>query len=710
MSRTPLDPLGLGGSAGGMSGPDARADPLAAAEGLLRRARPTTARPGTAVGARPGTAVGARPGSAARGGRPPLSPTSSPRAEVMTLDGTGGSIAEDSHDGLDESAEISYGDSFEADASLLRSTDVNGSAMDMSSDDAGFYDNDGSNGGGAEVMTFSQDNISDNIILEDDSIGDSISIDMSSTPASPLHSPAARPKSAPRHDVDFSMSVGDDTLGDASISMDAQEFNTAVQTRPETAQMRPAATRPISAKGRPRGSPPPPPPPEQPAAAAPWAGALSDGDDDDDDVEIVDERGFSFPPSPRSPAAVEAEGATEALHRQLSGNDPMEQLRAFERDEGLSPDTHGMSPKSPAAVEAEDETDALHRMLAGNDPVSSLRAQFSPPEENKNEITEPRSNTGNSRITPHQMSLDESVAEEVADESAAALEVLDESAEEIATEPRTSRRFHADYTETFESMDASKLLAEEHEEAPEDVPRDANGSVETRRLEVSDVSMDPSSSNDGSGDLGSVGAKAKALLRDLRAIRRGGKPSGKDVVALTKLLRELQTATHRRRVGLARRAGAVDASSRPGKEDFTSAFANPGGKRIQTQKPTPGIEPTPFESSYKTTREEWSAYLVGEGAYPAGAPHPLGLDHDTKSYREIWNAQQLHEKLRDACENLRDATERPADTSTYRAVAAALQAHSVNGILRAKVAAIQMRLRSAAQKRELQRARATARA
>ena len=702
MSRTPLDPLGLRGSAGGMSGPDARADPLAAAEGLLRRARPTTARPGTAVGA--------RPGSAARGGRPPLSPTSSPRAEVMTLDGTAGSIAEDSHDGLDESAEISYGDSFEADASLLRSTDVNGSAMDMSSDDAGFYDNDGSNTGGAEVMTFSQDNISDNIILEDDSIGDSISIEMSSTPASPLHSPAARPKSAPRHDVDFSMSVGDDTLGDASISMDAEEFNTAVQTRPETAQMRPAATRPISAKGRPRGSPPPPPP-EQPAAAAPWAGALSDGDDDDDDVEIVDERGFSFPPSPRSPAAVEAEGATEALHRQLSGNDPMEQLRAFERDEGLSPDTHGMSPKSPAAVEAEDETDALHRMLAGNDPVSSLRAQFSPPEENKNEITEPRSNTGNSRITPHQMSLDESVAEEVADESAAALEVLDESAEEIATEPRTSRRFHADYTETFESMDASKLLADEEADA-EDVPRDANGSVETqtRRLEVSDVSMDPSSSNDGSGDLGSVGAKAKALLHDLRAIRRGGKPSGKDVVALTKLLRELQTATHRRRVGLARRAGAVDASSRPGKEDFTSAFANPGGKRIQTQKPIPSEPEPPLESSYETTREEWSAYLVGEGAYPAGAPHPLGLDHDTKSYREIWNAQQLHEKLRDACENLRDATERPADTSTYRAVAAALQAHSVNGILRAKVAAIQMRLRSAAQKRELQRAHATARA
>ena len=388
----------------------------------------------------------------------------------------------------------------------------------------------------------------------------------------------------------------------------------------------------------------------------------------------------------------------------------MEQLRAFERDEGLSPDTHVMSPKSPAAVEAEDETDALHRMLAGNDPVSSLRAQFSPPEENKNEITEPRSNTGNSRITPHQMSLDESVAEEVADESAAALEVLDESAEEIATEPRTSRRFHADYTETFESMDASKLLAEEHEEAPEDVPRDANGSKETRRLEVSDVSMDPSSSNDGSGDLGSVGAKAKALLHDLRAIRRGGKPSGKDVVALTKLLRELQTATHRRRVGLARRAGAVDASSRPGKEDFTSAFANPDGKRIQTHTPAHSEPEPPLESSYETTREEWSAYLVGEGAYPAGAPHPLGLDHDTKSYREIWNAQQLHEKLRGACENLRDATERPADTSTYRAVAAALQAHSVNGILRAKVAAIQMRLRSAAQKRELQRAHATARA
>ena len=59
----------------------------------------------------------------------------------------------------------------------------------------------------------------------------------------------------------------------------------------------------------------------------------------------------------------------------------MTQLRAFERDEGLSPSAGGPSPRSPAATEAADETEALHRMLAGNDPVSSLRAQFSPPEE-----------------------------------------------------------------------------------------------------------------------------------------------------------------------------------------------------------------------------------------------------------------------------------------------------------------------------------------
>ena len=131
-SRTPLNPLGLsggGGTAGAMSGVDARSDPLAAAEGLLGKystARPATAmRPGTAMGARPGTAARARPGSA-RGGRPPVSP----RAEVMTLDTS--SVAEDSHN-LDESAEISYGDGFEtddrSDADASRSVEADAAAM-----------------------------------------------------------------------------------------------------------------------------------------------------------------------------------------------------------------------------------------------------------------------------------------------------------------------------------------------------------------------------------------------------------------------------------------------------------------------------------------------------------------------------------------------------------------------------------------------------
>ena len=109
----------------------------------------------------------------------------------------------------------------------------------------------------------------------------------------------------------------------------------------------------------------------------------------------------------------------------------MTQLRAFERDEGLSPSANGgPSPRSPEATEAADETEALHRMLAGNDPVSSLRAQFSPPEETRRPTSPPR--------VMRRATDPEESAEEVADESAAALEVLDESAEEIATEPRTS--------------------------------------------------------------------------------------------------------------------------------------------------------------------------------------------------------------------------------------------------------------------------------
>ena len=245
-------------------------------------------------------------------------------------------------------------------------------------------------------------------------------------------------------------------------------------------------------------------------------GALSDGEDDDvdddvdgdvdgdvdDDVEMVDEGGFSFSPSPRSPAAAEAEDETEALHRQLAGNDPMTQLRAFERDEGLSPSAGGPSPRSPAATEAADETEALHRMLAGNDPVSSLRAQFSPPEETRRPTSPPR-------VMRRAIDPDES-AEEVADESAAALEILDESAEEIATEPRTSvSRYSehlADYSETFESPDASRVI-----EGADDAsaPRDADGSKQdgSRRPELV-----------RSGDLGD---KARALLEDIRALRSG---------------------------------------------------------------------------------------------------------------------------------------------------------------------------------------------
>ena len=690
-SRTPLNPLGLsggGGTAGATSGVDARSDPLAAAEGLLGKystERPATAmRPGTAMGARPGTAARARPGSA-RGGRPPVSP----RAEVMTLDTS--SVAEDSHD-LDESAEISYGDGFDIDrfdANASRSVEADAAAMD-DSDDAAFYDND-DDGGGAEVTTFSDG--AEGIVLDDDSLGDSVSIDFDASARSPA-TPATRPKSAPRRDVDLSMSVDDDALGDASISVDADDFATAAAT---ASRARPTANRPASAKGRPRGAPPPPP--REPFAAAPWAGALSDAEDDaedddvddaeDDDVEMVDESGFSFSPSPRSPAAVEAEDETDALHRRLAGNDPMTQLRAFERDEGLSPSAGGPSPRSPAATEAADETEALHRMLAGNDPVSSLRAQFSPPEETTEASGGRRRPTSPTRATD----LDES-AEEVADESAAALEILDESAEEIATEPRTSRGYSdrlGDYSETFESPDASRVM-----EGADDAsaPRDADGSEQ-------DGSRPPELVR-SSSDLGD---KVRSLLEDIRALRSsdlggGGPASAKDAAELARLLREVRRATRRRGIGVSRLAAASSPVNyfEPAEKDYLGAFAN-------LRKQTPSRRTTDDGSprkSYATTREEWSAYLAGEGGYPAGAPRPLGLDHDEKSFREIWNASaRLRTKPAAASGGAKNAAE---DTSTSRAIAAAIQAHGACGHLRARAASIKMRLRD--RKRELERARA----
>ena len=202
----------------------------------------------------------------------------------------------------------------------------------------------------------------------------------------------------------------------------------------------------------------------------------------------------------------------------------------------------------------------------------------------------------------------------------------------------------------------------------------------------------------------------RALLEDLRALRSGdvgagGPASAKDVAELSRLLREVRRATRRRGIGVSRRAAAaspltVNYFEPPAKKDYLGAFANLRRRTTEIERQT--TEDGPLQKSYATTREEWSAYLAGEGGYPAGAPRPLGLDHDEKSFREIWNAARLREKLA-TNDTANDTAE---DTSTSRAIAAAIQAHGVCGHLRARVASIQMRLRSAAHKRELERARA----
>ena len=209
-----------------------------------------------------------------------------------------------------------------------------------------------------------------------------------------------------------------------------------------------------------------------------------------------------------------------------------------------------------------------------------------------------------------------------------------------------------------------------------------------------------------SGDLGD---KARALLEDIRALRSGdlgagGPASAKDAAELARLLREVQRATRRRMIGVSRRAAAASAPVNyfePAKKDYLGAFANLRRQTTSIRQTAEDGPPQP-QKSYATTREEWSAYLAGEGGYPAGAPRPLGLDHDEKSFREIWNASaRLRQKPAASGGGAKNAAE---DTSTSRAIAAAIQAHGACGHLRARAASIRMRLRD--RKRELERARA----
>ena len=191
---------------------------------------------------------------------------------------------------------------------------------------------------------------------------------------------------------------------------------------------------------------------------------------------------------------------------------------------------------------------------------------------------------------------------------------MDESAEEIATEPRTSvSRYSehlADYSETFESPDASRVI-----EGADDAsaPRDADGSKQdgSRRPELV-----------RSGDLGD---KARALLEDIRALRSGdlgagGPASAKDAAELARLLREVQRATRRRMFGVSRRAAAASPPVNyfePAKKDYLGAFANLRRQTTSIRQTAEDGPPQP-QKSYATTREEWSAYLAGEGGYPAG--------------------------------------------------------------------------------------------
>ena len=761
----PVGPSARPGSARGAPG----ARPASASRPSSRgKMTTTTHAPAPLAGPRPTTAAGPRPTISVPSGGEMLvlddSRDSTPDSVPDDVSISYGDASFEVPDDLDASASISVGDHIlasppprrEGAAEVMTLTTANDDDDDEMDTFIADDDASASFGGGASPAGEFHASV------EDDSVD--VSLDVSAdlpftatTTARP--GTAGRPASTRPGTSGRPASARPGTAGRPASSR-PETAGRSESVRPGTAG-RPASAkgRPASAKGRPRGQPASDP---VPAMAAPWAGAF-DGipvetsfaaDDADESAEIVhgeeaassdgsvemlheaeeeeevkeetDVSGMSFS-GPRSPAVADAEESAEAPHRALA-----ETGRRSLRDDFAStrPRTSPLA-SSPAAAAAEDATEELHRALAGNDPIATLRATTSlekfgfgdarrrsdassdATDSSAEEVATEGAPTPRAGMTS--LALDESAASEVATEGAPTPRAgvtslaLDESAaSEVATEGRPTPRASTAprYSETFESEGAWG----EDGFRPDAGPGPGLGSPRPP----------PAFPNLGPAEMDDEEAEILAIAASVRAIRRGEGAAGEASRTLRTLLRRVQADAAN--AGLAAapldEGVAVNLARSSTTTRAPLSFEPSRGVSGEASKPpsaaAAGLAAMALADAWPSTRAsppaargatrlsaadaDWTAFVEGRGAYPAHA-----IDGPVPSEGFAGWAGGLF------------GTSPPEETAFLSANAsavpphvewaAALQRKAFDGAMRARVAALRARLRTAVRRTEATRIR-----
>ena len=748
-TATPLNPFGLdgGGRASDADARDPLVDSLAKAESLLGRyagdggstARPGTARPGTARPgtARPGTA---RPGTARRGVptgsiTPPAARNAQP--EVLVLDSAPddarrASFAEDGETETSETSETSF-DVRDASVSFPeRDDDQTATAsfsveLDASVDDASI------SFGGAAGASVAEEDVS---FGDDKSSGDAADVRAASPPRSwgdvasvasvasvarpgtavggarPVSAKGQlRPVSAPRSDPAFAKSAMATTIrrsggGGGGTSLGALSAGSAAPwagafdgSALETTAEADASTSMLYDENEDFF--------REPSTLEETSGAAIEGAADDDDelnAEVVEEDDAPGDfadarprPSPagspsleKSPAQLDAEEDTEALHGRLAsvarGPAPIAVAAASPpaspKRASLSPRSLSRSPRlsgSPAARRAEAETRALHRTLSGNDPTAALKSEIAkklnsppPPLPAALPPVSPRGGARRPSARAPDAGYESSSADEVATEG---------EPTPLAKPPRAS----APRSPAGRPASPPSRASHPREPTPPPSPRGV--------LKRNADERQPSSSDE----------EESFLLDAIRAARRGGAPldaraaamlaglvpgnnpapsAGKNPASgVTAPLESPEAARGARRAfeyattpALSFGPPPLDSPPPRGGESFFSSGAAAAEARALARDDARREEAALASAAVGATgRDDWWAFLGGRGAYPGARP-----DAAKKRVAKEAAAPEL-------------------------AWAETLRSRSFDGAMRARVASLRVRLRACVAKAETSR-------
>jgi len=785
-TATPLNPFGLDGGGRSSDIGDARdplADSLARAESLLgryagdggRTARPGTARPGTARPgtARPGTARPgtARPSTARRGAATgAVSPPSERHAqpEVLVLDSAPDFTNSFADDG--ETLETSFDDDPTATASF--SVDLDENVDDASISFAGAHsgaleprddddDDDDDHGGDGEVS------------FEDEGLASPSARAAAPRGAAPPRSwgdvASARPRAAVGASRPSSARGGARSALGSTIRRggslgglgggDAEGGNGGAGAAPWAGALDGSALETVRAYAETDASVSMLYDEDEDfetfdtfettgngALEETGAGAIEAASDDDDarDAEIVgdgdeshedeshENDAVSLSPethprgarggSPKSPAQLDAEADTEALHGRLASLAPPPVAVAVAvavASPPASPKRASASPRSPrvpvssvspAAREAEADTRALHRTLSGNDPTSALKDEIarhkrmSPPPPPPAALP-PVSPRGGARrpFAPEQISTR---ALDAGYESSSADEVATEGEPTPRTTPRAEARTALSRERLAEPVTSQSPISARAASPAREAPRESTAPPSPRAAGLSE--------------------DESFLLEAIRAARREGAPldtrASAMLAGLVSAPAPAQSGENAR--GAAPRAipgdvpgdvprddpGDGGLASREAARDARRAFEYAATPPLSRESPlaggpsphfSPGAaaaearalargdarrEEAALASSVvgATGRDDWWAFLGGRGAYPGARQ-----EFPTKDANANGGSVVVPGNERAGLPTLF-----PGDAPPELAWADAMRARSFDGAMRARVASLRVRLRT----------------